>query len=312
MIGEREVAGFSALTLSSPNDAVEAAFVPSAGMVCCSLRHRGEELLGQRGGLRSYVHDRGTMGIPLLYPWANRVAARRFEVAGREVDLDSHPELVGTDPNGLPIHGLLSAHPGWSVERHEGRPDGAVLDAVFDFSADGRLLDAFPFPHQLRMQAALSAGTLRIATIVRASRDASVPVAFGYHPYLRIPGVPRSDWSIEIPVSESLELDESMLPTGARKPDVIEPGPLGNRTFDDEFVAPLAPAKLELAGGGRRLALELESGYPFTQVYAPADDDVIALEPMTAPTNALVSEVDLPVIPPAASYEAVFSITVSG
>ena len=66
---------------------LEAEFVPEAGMVCSSLRHRGEELLGQRGGLARYVAERSTMGIPLLHPWANRLGAERFEVAGREVDL---------------------------------------------------------------------------------------------------------------------------------------------------------------------------------------------------------------------------------
>jgi galactose mutarotase-like enzyme len=39
---------------------------------------------------------------------------------------------------------------------------------------------------------------------------------------------------------------------------------------------------------------------------------VIAFEPMTAPTNALVSGRDLPLLEPGGSYEATFSITVSG
>ena len=88
MIGSRRVDGFEALTLSSEDGEIEAAFVPEAGMVGCSLQHRGEELLGQRGGLARYVAERSTMGIPLLHPWANRLAERRFGVAGREVDLD--------------------------------------------------------------------------------------------------------------------------------------------------------------------------------------------------------------------------------
>jgi aldose 1-epimerase len=53
-------------------------------------------------------------------------------------------------------------------------------------------------------------------------------------------------------------------------------------------------------------------GDPFTQITAPADDDVIALEPMTAPTNALVSGSDLSIVMPGESYEAVFSIIVEG
>src|SRR3954453_365191 len=70
-----------ALTLSAGE--LEAVFVPDAGMVGCSLRHRGAELLGQRGGLGAYVAERKTMGIPLLYPWANRLGAWGCALAGR-------------------------------------------------------------------------------------------------------------------------------------------------------------------------------------------------------------------------------------
>jgi aldose 1-epimerase len=84
MIGRREVDGFEALTIGSPDpDGIELAVVPDAGMVGCSLSHRGEEILGQRGGLRTYVAERSTTGIPLLHPWANRVAESHFRTAGR-------------------------------------------------------------------------------------------------------------------------------------------------------------------------------------------------------------------------------------
>jgi hypothetical protein len=52
MVGERNEEGFAALTLESDaRGGLVAVFVPEAGMICCSLRHRGEELLGQRNGL---------------------------------------------------------------------------------------------------------------------------------------------------------------------------------------------------------------------------------------------------------------------
>ena len=53
-----------------------------------------------------------------------------------------------------------------------------------------------------------------------------------------------------------------------------------------------------LAGGGRRIELRLGPNYRFFQLYAPSDDDVIAYEAMTAPTNALVSGADLPLLEP--------------
>ena len=312
MIASRTIDGFTALTIAAPGDGgLEAAFVPAAGMVGCSLRHRGEELLGQRGGLGAYVAERKTMGIPLLHPWANRLAAWRFALAGREVVIDPDATPLRRDAGGLPMHGLLSAVAGWRVERHEPTPDGAVLAARFDFAAHDALIAAFPFPHELLLEATIRGPALTIATTVRATGDAAVPIAFGFHPYLRLPGVAREDWSVEIPVRERLRLDPAMLPTGEREPVVVAPGRLGPRTFDNAYVAPQDGAAFVLEGGGRRIELAFETGYPFAQVFAPPDDDVIAFEPMTAPANALVAAgPELTLLAPGDSYRAAFSISV--
>ncbi len=300
--------------LSLESDAlggIVATFVPEAGMICCSLRHRGDELLGQRAGLRKYVESRSTMGIPLLHPWANRLGESVFELAGREVNLELEGLPLKRDGNGLPMHGLLSAAPGWKVERHAELEDGGVLAASFDFGAYPRLLEAFPFPHRVEIEATLEEATLTIATTVAASGDAAVPIAFGFHPYLCLPGTPRAEWVLEAPVRQRLLLDQRGLPTGERVPVEIETGPLGERTYDDAFVAPDGGAPFVLEGGGRRLELRLGDGYPFTQVYAPTDTDAVAIEPMTAPTNALVDGGALPLIPPGARFGAGFSIALS-
>ena len=305
MRSEAVVEGFTALTLASGD--LEAAFVPDAAMVGCSLVHRGEQLLGLRGGLRAYVDERKTMGIPLLYPWANRLGRSRFTVAGREVNLDAVTPPLRRDGQGLPMHGQLSGIGGWQVTRH----DGGVLAATFAFGEAGGLTDAFPFPHTLTIEATLDAGTLTIATTVDADAGGPVPIAFGYHPYLRLPGVDRAAWEVEVPVREALSLDDRMLPTGERVPVTVEPGPLGERTFDDAYVAPQEGRPFVLAGGGRRIELAFLNGFPFAQVFAPAEDDVVAFEPMTAPTNALVDGgAALPVLAAGESFRAAFSITV--
>jgi hypothetical protein len=62
--------GLDTLRLSDADAELDATFVPEAGMICRSLRHRREELLAQVGGLAEYAHDGHTMGIPLLYSGA--------------------------------------------------------------------------------------------------------------------------------------------------------------------------------------------------------------------------------------------------
>ena len=307
MTGERTIDGFHALTLTSPADGgIEVAFVPQAGMVGCSLRHRGEELLGQRGGLDAYVAERKTMGIPLLHPWANRLAAWRFPLAGREVAIDPAATPLRRDASGLPMHGLLTAATGWRIEHHE----PARLAARFDFTAHGAMLAAFPFPHELVLEATLRGPALTIETTVVAS-DVPVPIAFGFHPYLRLPGVPREEWHVEIPVRERLCLDAAMLPTGEREAVRVEPGPLGTRTFDDAYVAPPDGDAFALEGGGRRIEMTFDDGYPYAQVFAPPEDALIAFEPMTAPANALVTGgPELPMLAPGGRFRAGFTITV--
>src|SRR5215813_10913441 len=76
-----------------------------------------------------------------------------FEVGGREVDLTLPDLPLKRDENGLPMHGLLSAAPGWRVARHVELDGGGALAASFDFGAYPHLLAAFPFPHLVEIEA---------------------------------------------------------------------------------------------------------------------------------------------------------------
>ena len=117
----------------------QAVFLPGLGMLGASLKHRGAELLSLHGGVAGYAQGQPT-GLPLLAPWANRLSRRRFRAAG--VDVDLRRARVHLDENRLPIHGTMTAQPGWEIVRVE----PARLVARFDYSSP-ELLRAFPFPH---------------------------------------------------------------------------------------------------------------------------------------------------------------------
>src|SRR5512134_3890532 len=121
------------VTLSSADADLHATFAPGLGMIGCSLRHRGAELLGQRRGLAAYAKSGSTMGIPLLHPWANRLGGFEYRVGGRTVAMPTDHPLLHRDAQGLPMHGLLAAHPGWRVEARAADDAGARLSARLDF-----------------------------------------------------------------------------------------------------------------------------------------------------------------------------------
>jgi aldose 1-epimerase len=310
VIGAREIDGHRGLTIAGAERELEATFVPGAGMICCSLRHRGEEVLGQRNGLRGYIEQRSTMGIPLLYPWANRLSRDRFEVGGQTVDLGRAGELVKRDGNGLPMHGLLTAFEGWRVSRHESSGGAAALEAELVWSEHPELMAGYPFEHRLGYSAAISAGRLTITTTIDAGNRGPVPIAFGFHPYLAPSGGARESWRIDLPLGDRLPLDDRGLPTGARDAEVPAAGALAERAFDDLYLAPPSGKPLTLSGGGRTVRLALDAGFPFTQLYSPRSVPLLAIEPMTAPTDALTADPGPALVEPGSRFSASFSIEV--
>ncbi|HUB54114.1 MAG TPA: aldose 1-epimerase, partial [Mycobacterium sp.] len=247
-----------------------------------SLTDSGVELLGQRRGLDAYVANGKTMGIPILYPWANRLGANTYTAEGTTVTLTAGEHGVRTDPNGLPIHGVLAAYPNWRVT-HESANE---LTAEVDFG-DQELLASFPFPHRLALTVSLFERTLRVRTSVTPSGEKAVPLCFGFHPYLRLPDVPRDQWIIETPPLRHLKLDERGLPTEEATLQPASTEPLGDKAFDDGYDEVAEGAVFAVSGGGRRIEVHFEEGYPAAQVFAPPGEDVVCFEPMTAPTDAL-------------------------
>jgi aldose 1-epimerase len=274
---------FQTVTLRDPSSSLTVTYVPDAGMIATSLSDDGIELLGQRRGLDAYVSAGKTMGMPLLYPWANRLSANTYDVDGETVTFAPDAYGVRADNNGLPIHGVLAAYPGWRAQQESDH----TLTAELDFGAEPELLASFPFPHRVQLAVELSDRTLTVSTTVTPTTDKPVPLVYGYHPYLQLPDVPRADWRIELPAMRHLVLDDKGIPTGGSVQQPAAAEPLGDKVFDDGFDQLDDGAVFAVSGGGHRLEVRFERGYPAAQVFAPAGETVICFEPMTAATDAL-------------------------
>jgi len=301
----------SRVLLCDERRALETTFVPHAGMVCCSLRHRGEELLAQGSGVDAYAERGKTMGIPLLYPWANRLADFAYRVGGRTVPLPHDERRIALDAHDLPIHGVIPGALGWEVIAAPGSARQALSARLTWARSRQELFELFPFSHELEYDAQLADGRLSIQLTVHARGSEEVPVSFGFHPYLALPGVSRERWVIELPAMRRLQVDRDQIPVGSSEPFPAERFELGEREFDDGFAGVPQPARFAAAAGARRIELTFLEGYPYAQVFAPRNGQFICFEPMTAPTNALRSGAGLRVLAPGQSCRARFSVEIA-
>jgi aldose 1-epimerase len=267
-------------------------WLPSCGMLGVSLTHRGHELIALPRSITEYRRGMprgGYTGLPLNAPYANRLAQRRFEIDGRAVEI---PRSAANDRNGLPIHGTLEAQP-FRVELIDSESSGARIIAHFRHD-DSRLLEAFPFEHEYNVDVELTVRGLTVSTTVRTDERVSVPVSFGWHPFLRVPATPRSRWRLRLPDRTHAILDERLLPTGRTVHEAVDDRVIGRRTFDDHYRLG-RDRRFTLTGSDRSVDIRFDTGYRYAQVFLPPADavgwsttDFVCIEPMVAPINALI------------------------
>jgi len=124
---------------------------------------------------------------------------------------------------------------------------------------------------------------------------------------LHVAGARRSQWRLRLPTRLHRVLDDRGIPNGLARRERAEAEPVGTRTSDDLYGL----------GRDRRLAFQAEDGhsveldcgknYPFAQVWVPKGRPFAALEPMAAPTNALVTG-DTPMVRRGEPFTATFSL----
>ncbi|WP_312178862.1 aldose 1-epimerase family protein [Arthrobacter sp.] len=272
------------------------------------------------GALRSYtvggtalVETYSDEAIPpsaagiLLAPWPNRVAGGRWLLDGREQQLDITEPALGNA-----IHGLLR-NTGYAAV--ETAPDSVRL------AADIYPQHGYPFHlvHEVRYSLDEDGG-LRVRQSLSNLSGARAPFALGAHPFLRLGEVPTEELTLRVEAASSLTTDEMMIPNG-RIPvngdgDLREGRRVGSLALDAAYTGLTERGgrhrHLLSAADGRSVQLWSDAAFGFVHVFVtdkfPGRDCAVALEPMTAPANALNSGEGLQWLEPGAVFSAEWGI----
>jgi len=282
------------VTLFDASSRATAQIAPALGFNLHSLRlpalARLVEVLDCEPDFGQPLASPSRSGLPLLFPFPNRIRDARMVWRGREWTIGG----TRRDPAGHAIHGFVLNRP-WRVTRHE----RDLLIGEFQLGRDAPdVRDQWPADFLIEVAYHLDAGRLRCEVrILNPCRD-PLPWGFGTHTYFRIPladgGCP-GDVLIEAPVTDLWELVDS-LPTGRR----TRPGPDLNLAAG----VTLAGLKLDHVYGGLRgregaietsvldpaagLRVVQRFGDEFRELVAftPTHGRSVCLEPYTCATDA--------------------------
>lgn len=233
----------------------------------------------------------------VLAPWPNRVADGRWRLDGVEQQLDI------TEPaRGNALHGLLR-FTGYRLIEHAA--DSVELGATI-FPQHG-----YPFRVETTVRYTVTDGALHVTHGARNDGDARAPIAFGTHPFLTIGDADPDELVLTVHADTRFDVDDRLNPLAEVAVDGdydLRQGRLvrelqldtafgGVHTIDGVSASLTAP-------DGRAVHLVQDSAHGYVQVYTTTtfpkrsggaglrDGEpglAVAVEPMTAPPDALNS-----------------------
>lgn len=276
------------------------------GCNCISWRIAGREMLYSPPP--DDLAQRPTRGgIPVLFPFPNRIRAGQFAWGGQEYQL---PKNDSTQQNA--IHGFTPREP-WGLLHCTADATSAWMEAAFpprstwthSWPGIGVISQTIRLtPHALHYKA-------KVVNYDRGTR--SFPFGLGYHPYFAA----TPDCRIQTPARARWELVDN-LPTGKRLAvdgayDLRAPRAYGDLTLDDGYTdfPPTADGlvergRVEYPGVG---VLRIRTSPAFREmvVFTPPHHKAVCLEPYTCPSDAIHlqerEDVGWQVLPPAGRWE---------
>ncbi|GAB3392066.1 aldose 1-epimerase family protein [Humibacter soli] len=252
----------------------------------------------------------------VLVPWPNRVKDATWWTRDGSGSVTQQKLAVTEPARGNAIHGLLRYSPYLPTLRTR---DSVTLAATV-FPQLG-----YPFLLDTTVRYALSDEGLRVTHTIRNVGEGDAPVAVGAHPYLKIGDVQTARLVLRVDATTHFEVDQQMnvldeRPVHGTEYDLRAGIRVGNLTLDDGFGGVLhsgGRAQHSLtAPDGRSVTLWTDDAFGFVQVFthrsfatlAPGEV-AVAVEPMTAPANALNSGQGLRWLSPGETFTATWGIT---
>lgn len=241
----------------------------------------------------------------VLTPWPNRVRDGLWNDDG------TARQLAITEPKfANASHGLLR-FVAYEIDQ---------TDAAATLSATIYPQTGYPYLIETSVTYLLTDAGVDVVHVLTNRSSTPAPVALGTHPFVTIGDVDAHDLVLRVPATTAFDTDERMLPTGTRPADAaLRDGiRLGDAAFDTGF-ADLSRDEDGLvrhtltAPDGRRLTLWQGEGFDYVQVFTtdkyPGHELALAIEPMTAPVDALNSGLGIRRLAPDESWTLRWGIT---
>lgn len=288
-------AGAEVYRLIDTDDGSSASILPSVGFNLFELRlllAGGEihSVVAAADGWAERPEHPTRNGMPILFPFPNRIREAEFEFDGRTYHLNANKP-----PHA--IHGFAFDAP-FDVTEAGTDARGAFVTGRFQVSRQApQHFGRWPGDPVLELTYRLKQSTLTVCARISNASSERMPWGFGIHSYFRFNG-DRSKMRVFIPATQYWVL-ESSLPTGMRQPvnerlDFRHTKAIGGESYDDLLTGLRRESDTWSTSGvaddptGVHVRLRCDASFREMVVFTPPwFPDAIAIEPYTCATDAV-------------------------
>lgn len=238
----------------------------------------------------------------LLTPWVNRVRNGNYSFKGKNYQLPINEPSLGNA-----IHGLLARKPFETIYQ-----DASCVTLKYEYKAEEQ---NYPFPFSFSYTYKLEeSGALLITFEALNTGTSPLPFACGWHPYFSFPDTTIADLEIKFkPICRFLS-DSQMIPLKEENLGGKQHFKFSEDKLDHVFrLEPEAIHRTEFIDKKHQRSLILEQSsiqFPFLVVFQPDGYNSVAIEPMTANTDAFNTGDGLIELAPAEAFSGQIRLSI--
>ena len=288
--------------LNDSRNQTAVSILPGLGNLAVEMKVKGHNVLRfPFNSAAEYKGGSGSIGIPFLAPWADRLDEPAFYANGKRYAFDM---TLGNVRGENPIHGFLTSVPDWKVIETRADGQSAWVTSRLEFFKHPSWMKQFPFAHTIEITHRLSGGVLEVDTRIDNLSVEAMPVAIGFHPFFQLTDSPRDEWTMSVAARTHWPVSEAKMPTGQTqpiekffpRPAAVELAPLElDDVFSDLVRDARGRATMSLKGKAQQLDVILGANYRAVVIYAPkpaqgqdpAARNFVCIEPVAGIINAL-------------------------
>jgi len=288
--------------LTDSRNQTTVSILPALGNLAVEMKVKGHNVLRfPFSSAADYKGGSGSIGIPFLAPWADRLDEQAFYANGRRYAFDM---TLGNVRGANPIHGFLTTVPDWNVIETRADARSSWVTSRLEFFKHPSWMRQLPFAHTIEITHRLRDGVLEVSTRIDNLSVEPMPVAIGFHPFFQLTDSPRDEWTMSVAARTHWPVSEAKMPTGVTQPihtffanpAAVQLAPLElDDVFSDLVRDPRGQSTMSLRGKAQRLDVIVGPNYRAVVIYAPrpgpgqdaAARNFVCIEPVAGIINAL-------------------------